>query len=652
MSTSPLDSSLSALSTSCSTLRAEVFSMVTDLDETRLSTVMGSGCSQSAQSTPTELQDFIRANEALEKALNEDTISAANIRKAVRVIADEYARRCTDKALEVARFRYAKEVIAPVAHKAAQVQVMVKDITDQASAISTAVLRIAGGSVNEAEAKLNLAKYNEDMAIVEKGVARQTNYAARIASISFKIDIILEANEDDGLKELADLQEQRAALAKERVYVEKGIVEHFEAGSAIGFGSEKLNPMVIPDNIQQGKGKELIGNMKAFLERRAAQFFAILPELQYCMANAMVGLNTVPPTKEDGYVGVKEGMRELYANQSLKLWTELERKLPKDSIANIRKEFKYGFEEKKIKCTVGDGVTALFCLLALYRPNSLQHRESLKDKLAACPVKFSDGSCPAVQIKAIWPVLQDAMDLGVRLEWSRIGKPIVTALTERNNTFAMALKEYADITNIVELDDSAVEISRMLSLVDQACKDLDDAGISTKRAAYVSDWKPKGKGQGKGKGSQGKGKGKGKGDSNVCWFGADCTRKDCTREHKKDKGKGKKDSETKGNPDKTCKAEGCPSSGRGFDFCVTCHRKLIENKSIKKKDGTTKEWVPAEHKGPKKRAFSALQGDDADKNDSEDQELLEFEPSQQRGYMAGRHAQDEEQEQAAKRHQH
>jgi hypothetical protein len=179
----------------------------------------------------------------------------------------------------------------------------------------------------------------------------------------------------------------------------------------------------------------------------------------------------------------------------------LERKLPKYSVASIRsirKEFKYGVEEKKIKCEVGDGVTAMFCLLALYRPNGLHYREQIKDKLAACPAKFSDGSCPSTQIKAIWPTLQEAMDLGVNLQWSRIGKPIVTALTERNNIFARALTEYADINNIVDLDDAAVEISRMLSAVDQACKDLDDAGISTKRAAYTSDFKQQ-----------------------VCWYGAD-----------------------------------------------------------------------------------------------------------------------------------
>ena len=167
------------------------------------------------------------------------------------------------------------------------------------------------------------------------------------------------------------------------------------------------------------------------------------------------------------------------------LLNRLERKLPKDVLANIRKEFKFDMEEKKICCTVGDGVTAIFCLRAMYRPSGMVCREIIKDKMAATVSKFSAGSCPAHQVKEVTATLQEAMDLGVPLQWSRIGRPIVTALTERNNIFARSLTEFSILTNIGDLEDSDVMIARMFFAITQACVELEQAGISPKRALYV-----------------------------------------------------------------------------------------------------------------------------------------------------------------------
>ena len=102
--------------------------------------------------------------------------------------------------------------------------------------------------------------------------------------------------------------------------------------------------------------------------------------------------------------------------------------------------------------------------------------------MAATVSKFSDGSCPANQVKEVIAILQEAMNLGVLLQWSRIGRPIVTALIERNNIFARSVTEFSILTNIGDFEDSAVMIARMFSAITQACIELEQAGISTKRA--------------------------------------------------------------------------------------------------------------------------------------------------------------------------
>jgi hypothetical protein len=229
------------------------------------------------------------------------------------------------------------------------------------------------------------------------------------------------------------------------------------------------------------------------------------------------------------------------------------------------------------------------------------------------------------------------MDLGINIQWSRVGKPIVTALTERNNIFAGALADYAKITNIVDMDDSAVEISRMFAAVQQACLDLEEAGITTKQA---SNYNRSGSG---GKGDRGEAE---------CWYGAECHRDNCSFSHPEGrksgskggkgkgagkgkgkgagKGKGKGAGKGKGSADyeakdkNLCKAEGCQSSGRGFPFCTTHRRQLVEKGEIKRKDGELEKYTPKESN---KRAAVAIRDDQAGaSNDGDDTELFGFGP--------------------------
>lgn len=611
--------------------------MATDMDSGRIPTVMGAGgIFTSARMPPMELQAYIRANTELESALTEDPVQTSRVRKAVRFLLDEYSDRVARAAVMAAQVEVDKEILRPMLHKASLAQGYVQKITEEATVLKTAVLRMTGGSSNEGRAKLNRAKYEADLLVVEKAMARQTSYQVRISGISLKIDVILEdENEATGdLEELATLQTQRSALEKERIYVEKGLMEHFDSNAKAARNGAKqyMTEFKVPDNLQQGKGKELCRNLKAYLSMRTPMFYALLPELLFCAENAQAGIFEAPPSKLNGYVGVSEPMRETYADQSLKLWEEIERRAPKDVIANIRKQFKYGLEEKKASCEVGDGVMAIFCLLALYRPSGLAYREQIKDKLAIMPSKFADGSCPASHVKTMWPVLQEAIDLGVCVQWSRIGRPIVTLLTERNNIFSRALADYADIQSIVDLDDSAVELMRMLGAVEQACNDLEEAGISTKRAAFAG-WDAADRPAS---------------NSGACWYGQNCTRVDCTRSGHDAKGKGKGKSDTKGkgkgkgkskgkgkgkskgkgkDSKRECNAKDCPASGKGFRFCSTCHRTLMEKGQLVCKDGSTEKYTPKDASTTALRANSAIeQGCQGYQQDGEDSELFQFSP--------------------------
>ena len=637
MSTSTFESAIADLTNLCSTARADGYSLVTDLDEGRLPTVMGPGAIDPARMSPIDLSNLIKADQDLAACLQADVIVPSDVHKAIRAIVDRVADRTATGTLKVAQDELKVHFLRPAVVKAARLSTRIETIKDAVEQIRDLALRSSGSSANDSQGKINKLKYEADSAVVEKAVAKLSSFDIRIRAEAVKIDTLMhDVDTPLDVSSLTTLQSARSALEKESEYTQKKVYDYFEAGSkAVGAGAKQsLTDLVIPKDLHKGKGKELVQNVRAFLQMRAPYYYVVMPQLCYTMSNALVGLQAVPPTKEDGYVAVKDSLRELYAAQSLRLWEELERKVGKEAIANIRKEFKYGIEEKKAKCEVGDGVTAVFCLLALYRPSGLAYREKIKDQLAASVGKFSDGSCPGVQVKEIWPLIQEALDLGVNIQWSRVGKPIVTALTERNNIFAGALADFAKVNNIVDMEDSAVEISRMFAAVQQACADLEEAGISTKHASNVN-WADRG-----GKGDRGQ---------SECWYGADCHRENCSFLHpggKKEgkggkgkggkgagKGKGKGAGKGKGKGGKAefeskernlCKAEGCQSSGRGFPFCTTCRRKLVEKGEIKRKDGETEKYTA---KDSNKRASLAVRDDEAGaSNNGEDSELFQFGP--------------------------
>jgi uncharacterized protein YfcZ (UPF0381/DUF406 family) len=254
----------------------------------------------------------------------------------------------------------------------------------------------------------------------------------------------------------------------------------------------------------------------------------------------------------------------------------------------------------------------MFCILALYRPSGESYRDEIREKVFNLPSKFADGSNPASKIHDNLSLMQEAVDLDIKIAWGRTGKPIVHALSERSNTFARVLRPYVEVGGILDKEDCAVELIRMFADITEACKELQEAGQDVKRAMNIDT-----------KGVETESRATGDQD-NPCHFGADCTRKECTFGHSKadnakkaqkghgrgkggakgdrrgnGKGKGdrpggkggdKKRKPGKGEDRTNCIAKGCTAPSLGFRFCTKCHRKGVENNgSITLKDGSNAE---------------------------------------------------------------
>jgi hypothetical protein len=359
-------------------------------------------------------------------------------------------------------------------------------------------LRIQTSSVNATSVKLIEITYATNIKFVTDYSAKLIIYNDQVVTTtaSLSIDTLIATTMDKNevyAAKLKGYQEARAAVATERKYAEIQIVEHFDSGATQQKAGIKLNltDLTMPSNVTKGKGVELIKNIKSFLKGRARApwFYTILPEVFRTLEEPRIENHHKPPSKADGYVyaGVQVQFREIYNLQAQELYDQMEAKFPKEITANIRKQFKYGLEDEKAVCQVEDGPMVIFCILALYRPSGETYRNEIKEKMCALPTKFSNGTNPAQMIHENQAIMQETLDLDIRIPWCKTGKPIISILSERSNTFARVLRPYiyAEAGGVLDKDDSAVELNRMLTDIVDACKKLQESGLDVKKAMNV-----------------------------------------------------------------------------------------------------------------------------------------------------------------------
>ena len=613
-----INSLLSTAQAAVLNLQAGVAGVSLHVDTSDLATVMGPAVKAAGVQAPSVLQARIKDDDnltaAIEAAGMTDAQQAA-IRKATRLLMDCYAKEIADAVSGTILLHVETDLIKPTlaANKGVnqQVQVVLRQLTE----VTALASRLESKCTNAVTMGRIESEYDANVRFVTKFSKKLTNFDAHVAQTTEDIDELMcnsVVKDVEYATRLKALQDSREAIATEKKYAEKQLVGHFDGGATDQRAGIKLslNELIVPANLTKGKGVEFIKNTKNFLKCRAPWYYAVLSEVIRTLEEASIGNHHAPPSKADGYQNVPVEFRDKYVLHAQELYDYLESKVGKDIMANIRKSFKYGMEEKKACCEIGDGPMAIFCILALYRPSGEAYREEVKEKICALPAKFTDGTNPAQKVNDSLAILQEALDLDVKIPWNKTGKLIVSLLSERTNTFARVLTPYAEVGAILDKEDSAVELKRMFADIVDACKELQESGQDVKRLMQVDVR------TGQGKGSQDQQKcsitAEDSGDkSNPCHFEERCTRNNCTFGHtkeqnvkriknlKKGKGAGKgkggkgKGSEGKGKgkgsgkSNQECLAKGCKAPSLGFRFCTKCHRKGLEDGgAITLKDGS------------------------------------------------------------------
>jgi hypothetical protein len=454
---------------------------------------------------------------------------------------------------------------------------------------SLRLIKAALPDVSKAK-QLAIDRFNQSINVITAITKQLQTHEQTISKLSEKLTTIYSTSDvstEATGKEITRLQSIRKSVEEERTHLERAILEHFDESIRGRTADAKKTTidLKVPKLLEKGHGVELIDNLKAFLVNRASEFYAIMPYLYRISGDfdSNTGTFYKPPTKLDRYSQVDPTFRQQYNQQANALYLQFKQYVPPDVMAKICSTFNYGMHEQfTARCEEGDGPTAYFCLLSLYRPSSAAYRDELVEKFNAAHLHFQKGD-PRRKIQHLRTKLVEAIQLNIHLSWSTTGKKIVGVLSRRDHSLAQAIRKFDQ--GPPTPDDSALYLQDLFSTIVVECDSIDRLGghisddtnwhaNTTQATMIVRPTQQQ--------------------DRKDCWFGNDCRRKDCTFNHPSQRGQKRKndhDSKRQHNNHKQtleCQAKGCKQRAPDDTkkFCTTCFKKGLTEGSITLKDGS------------------------------------------------------------------
>ena len=430
-------------------------------------------------------------------------------------------------------------------------------------------------------------RFNQSIKVITAIAKQLQTHEQTINKLSEKLTTIYNTSDvstEEVGNEITRLQSIRKSVEQERSHLERAILEHFDESIRGRTADAKKTTieLKVPKQLEKGHGVELIDNLQAFLLNRASEFYAIMPYLYRISGDfdSNTGTFYKPPTKQDNYMQVDSTFRQQYSQQANALYLQFKQHVPAEIMAKICSTFNYGMHDQlTTRCEEGDGPTAYFCLLSLYRPNSAAYRDELVEKFNSAHLHFQKGD-PRRKIQHLRTKLVEVIQLNIHLSWSTTGKKIVGVLSRRDHTLAQAVRKYDQ--GPPTPDDSALYLQDLFSTIVVECDSIDRLGghisddttwhANTTQAHQTVRPAPQT-------------------DKKDCWFGDDCRRKDCTFNHPTQRGqKRKSDHDNKHQNRKQtheCQAKGCKRQAPDDTkkFCTTCFKTGLTEGSITLKDG-------------------------------------------------------------------
>ena len=545
------------------------------LDQAQLTEqIMALGPAPSARASAQERADYIN-----------------DMAAALKATVERHTKQAIDKAGELTA-----ELVKANIEKLTQETRMTVQQCDQALANTQ-------GKSNTTEAEQT---FKDSISTVNALMVQIEAQETRLKGVNMKLNTAytaLNADSPEGTDNIDKLHTLRRNIQEQMKTLQGDIINHYDSAFRQTKSKTNLLDLTIPKDVHTGKGQQVIDNMKAYLRGRAAEYYAIIPYLLRISDdfNAAEGTYWEPPSRRHGgYDLVSNALKKAYTDQSFALYHMIKEQLSTETFNKISSTYKYGIhEQKENRCEFGDGPSAYFALISLYKPIKATHRDTLTEEFNVAWTHFTKGD-PKKKIKHLRPKLVEAIQLQLHLNWSMTGKKIVQVLSRSDHVMAQELKRFEK--GPTNPEDTNVYLQDLFAAIEaEADKTKLVYGGDNKEwhASYASA-----------------------DERRPCKFGADCTDTLCTRSHphgykrsrtefdsnrgkgkggkggkgatgKGGKGKGGKGKGGKGGKGRpACEAQGCSqiTPHPSKSLCTTCFKKVIDTGSITKKDGTTFEF--------------------------------------------------------------
>jgi hypothetical protein len=395
-------------------------------------------------------------------------------------------------------------------------------------------------------------------------------------------------------KRIAFIANAQRALGNQKDLAKQQMINHFGDQTGVGKSNKELINLTIPENIEQGKGKELMANFENYINGRADQYYALMPYLMRELEDYdhSTGACFKPPCTEEKTDEIPVEIRSNYVNQSKTLYVAIMAKLSDTVKSLVKATFEYGVTDIPARCAENDGPNLLFALICMFRPCNVEYTEELESTFMDAHHAFH-GNDPREVIKGLREPLIEAQNLQVPLKWKQCGKRIVDYLSFNDHNMGEALKNFKKLE--VADKDSTAQLDKLFAAIEAQCKRNEKHdGKSTafgmrliKREepdSYDKDADTLAKRRAK----------------QPCWNGDACKKlPNCPflhedRNKKGAEGKGSRKSrggkaeQPSANPT-TCLGIGCPAKApRNKKLCTTCFMKAVEASGpTKLEDGST-----------------------------------------------------------------
>jgi hypothetical protein len=560
------------------TLRDDLSRFGNLLDGDHLTTVMGPAVKAGVK----ESAEYLA--EVKDNALLGTMTQAHGNQEAILFLVSELMRssagRAAKRAVATAKIAVSQGVLATMDNIVVQAGATVTKIE------ATAKLLLAG-----AEAKANVItrkrqqaeeRFVKSITLVSDKVKLVNNLGKRLEEMSKELNATSSnatIPTEEMYKRIGQISQAQKALSNQKDIAIQAIIQHFGDQTSTGSNSKpELVTLKIPEDMEDGKGKELMANFEIYLNGRVDKFYALMPFLSRVLEDYdhASGACFKPPCIQEKLDEVPQEMRTAYLTQSKSLYVAITAKLSESVKCIVRSTFDYGVDDKPALCVENDGPNLLFALICMFRPCNVEYTEELETTFVDCHTEFPGTDTRAV-IRLLRGPLQEAQNLQIPLKWKQTGKRIVDRLVHNDHNMQEALKAFRRLE--VADKDTTAQIDKMFAAVEAQCRRNDKQDGKSSAFSLKAFNRPAEHTHAPTKATE-----RAPRAANAdreCKFGDNCERyPNCGYKHSKPKGK--PEAITK------CAGEGCPAkaSGSGRKLCTTCYMKVCENGEITLKDGT------------------------------------------------------------------